>query len=388
MISVEMAETLLNGLLPAPTGEFVPLESSNGRTLFRPVLAERDGPPYHRVAMDGYAVDSAEALRSWTVDGAQFAGRAPVTRLYPGTAVEVATGAVLPKGCDAVIPYENTARHDEVVVLKADFPLPVSGRHVLGQGEDYRRGQTLITAGTLLKSPHLHILATEGLAQLPVHRRASWALAATGDELVEVEATPLPWQIRRSNAAAIAGEAGSWGLKPSNQLVLADNAELMEHYLRLVMPGLDVLVLTGGVSAGKLDLVPEVLGRLGIRPLFHKVAQRPGKPLWCGKGEDGPLVFGLPGNPVSSLFSFRRYVLPWLLAFEGRPVAVRRVAVSGLTRATDQTVFVPWSERHGVLDWKGSGDFAALSESDGFLQLDPEPDDSHTALFFPWGGGF
>jgi molybdopterin molybdotransferase len=390
MISVAEADALLASQEFPGGEETVALEAAVGRVLTQPLVADRDGPPYDRVAMDGYAVYADDATRSWTVHGLQFAGRPALERPGQATAVEVATGAVLPRGCDAVIPYEQTVRHGDSVALPEGQPLPKPGAHVHRQGTDYRQGDTLLPAGTRLRSPHLHALASVGTDKVPVVRRPVWALAATGDELVEVRDEPEAWQIRRSNAAAIGGEAAAWGLSPRAQVVLRDDRARLVAGLKSLLPGLDVLILTGGVSAGALDLVPEVLVELGAQPLFHKISQRPGKPLWCGRfpaagGRPGTLVFGLPGNPVSSLFAFRRYALPWLLAAEGRPLTPARVAVPGLTAPPPGvTLFLPWSDTSGVLDWKGSGDFLALAGSTGFIEVDasslPEP------KYHPWGG--
>lgn len=392
MTSVSEADQLLRALVPTRTTEAVPLEQAVGRVLAAPLEADRDGPPYDRVAMDGYAVDTADGVSAWEVRGLQCAGRPPLERTGRGIAVEVATGAVVPRGCDSVIRYEDTVRTGDVVRLRAEAPPPRPGRHVHHQGTDYRRGETLLEAGILLRSPHLHSLASAGADPVEVVRRARWALAATGDELVEVRDEPQAWQIRRSNAAAIVGEASGWGLAPRDQVVLADDRDRIRAGLERLLPGLDVLVLTGGVSAGVLDLIPGVLADLGAEVAFHKLAQRPGKPLWCGRlpnrGE-GPqtVVFGLPGNPVSSLFSFRRYVLPWLLAFEGRPEAERRIKVTEpLPRPEEgQTVFLPWSPETGVLPWKGSGDYSALGPSSGFIEVSDERSLGEPR-YYPWGG--
>ena len=393
MISVGEADRLLASLaFPAGT-EPVALEKAVNRVLAQPLVADRDGPPYHRVAMDGYAVDSQDGVREWRVRGLQFAGRAPLTREGRATAIEVATGAVLPSGCDTVVPYEHTRRQGDVVTLEAESPLPQGGNHVHRQGTDYHRGETLLAPGTLLRSVHLHSLATVGVDPVMVVRRPVWALAATGDELVEVRDAPQTWQIRRSNAAAIAGEARSWGLEVREQRVLPDDRARLIQGLERLLPGLDVLILTGGVSAGVLDLVPSVLADLGAETLFHKISQRPGKPLWCGRfsgGRDGPgtLVFGLPGNPVSSLFAFRRFALPWLLACEGRRLPELRVKASGLPPPPKGvTVFLPWVEGSGPLAWKGSGDFLALAGSTGFIELDDTPQALTEPKYHPWGGG-
>jgi molybdopterin molybdotransferase len=392
MISVSEADRILGSLLPAAESEAVPLAQAGGRCLAVPVSADRDGPPFDRVAMDGYAVRTGTGLRSWPVRGLQVAGRPPLTAEGPGVAVEVATGAVLPLGCDAVVPYEHTNRTGDAVSLKEGQPTPEPGRHVHRRGTDFCRGEVLFPAGTVLRSTHLHSLASVGLDPVPVVRRPVWSLGVTGDELTEVAQVPEAWQIRRSNAAAIAGEARAWGLTPRAEAVLPDDPDELRVGLERLLPGLDVLVLTGGVSAGALDLVPGALASLGAETLFHKIAQRPGKPLWCGRIPAGPgsratLVFGLPGNPVSSLFSFRRFVLPWLLAAEGRPVPVRRLAVPGLTPpAPGQTVFLPWSSEHGLLDWRGSGDYRALADSSGFLEVDDDARSLTEPKYYPWGG--
>jgi molybdopterin molybdotransferase len=382
MISVAEADALLAQQSFTGGSEAVPLERAVGRVLAEAVRADRDGPPYSRVAMDGYAVLAGDERR-WVVQGFQAAGQSPVRRTGSGTAIEVATGAVLPDGCDAVVPYEHTQRDGDLVTL-VDVPSPSRWTHVHRQGSDYRRSEVLLAAGTRLRSPHLHSLATVGVDPVTVVRRPVWALAATGDELVEVRDMPKPWQIRRSNAAAIEGEARAWGLEPRGQSVLPDDKPRLTRGLQELIPGLDVLVLTGGVSAGALDLVPAVLADLGAAELFHRVAQRPGKPLWCGRLPAGTLVFGLPGNPVSSLFAFRRYVLPWLLAAEGRPLAERRVTVVGLpVPHPGATLFLPWSPETGVREWAGSGDFSALADSTGFLEV--RSGETGNPRYHPWG---
>jgi molybdopterin molybdotransferase len=392
VISVAEADKLLAALIPEPETELVPLAKAAGRLLADPLKADRDGPPYDRVAMDGYAVASTPALRSWKIVGFQAAGHPPLPPGDVGTAVEIATGAILPEGRDTVIPYERTVREGEWVTLNDGLPLMLPLAHVHRQGADYKEGDVLLTVGSRLTAPRLHSLATVGCDPVPVIRRAVWAVAATGDELVDIKtkAKLKPWQIRRSNGAAIAGEALTWGLAPSAQTVLPDDREALRQGIEaLLQSGPDVMVLTGGVSAGALDLVPAVLADLGAETVFHQIAQRPGKPLWCGRlSREGrqTVVFGLPGNPVSSLFAFRRYVLPWLLAFESRGASVAKPSLpldaSAVGGKPGYTVFVPWSESKGMLEWKGSGDFSALSDSTGFVEVS----EGAEPRYFPWGG--
>ncbi|NNM53720.1 MAG: molybdopterin molybdotransferase MoeA [Spirochaetales bacterium] len=387
MTTVAEVDYLLMSLIPPARVECVPLVDSARRCLAQAVVADRDGPPYARVAMDGWAVRGE--VGPWTKVGRQPAGAAPLTLTAPDHCIEVATGAVLPEGADRVLPYEDAQTEDSVVRAAAQVKLP-PGRHVHAQGHDYRRGQVLINEGVVLKAPHFHTLATVGLDKVPVRHRLSWALAATGDELVEVSQTPLPWQIRRSNAAAIAAEAQQWGLGPKQEVILADEITTMTARLAALIADVEVLVLTGGVSAGMYDLVPRVMESLGAKTIIRRVAQRPGKPLWVGtwdKGQGPTIAFGLPGNPVSSLFAFRRYVLPWLLAAEGQTLEVPRVFVDGLEPIkSDQTLFLPWSRRRGVLDWRGSGDFLALGESDGFLEICSEERSWSEPKVYLWGG--
>ena len=163
MISVAEADSVL-AAQPLPKGsETVPLEQAVGRVLARALVADRDGPPYDRVAMDGFAVGTADGVRVWTVQGLQSAGKPPLDRTEQATAIEVATGAILPAGCDAVIPYEVTTRDGDTVTLVPDRAPPSSGDHVHRQGTDYRRGEVLLPSGTRLRSPHLHALATVGI---------------------------------------------------------------------------------------------------------------------------------------------------------------------------------------------------------------------------------
>jgi molybdopterin molybdotransferase len=307
-------------------------------------------------------------------------------------AIEVATGAVLPEGCDSVVQYELTERDGDMVTLLEEAPPPEPWRNIHRRGADFREGEELIPAGTVLKSTHLHSLAAVGMGAVPVVRRLVWSLAVTGDELVTVDRKPESWQIRGSNAAAIAGEARAWGLEARDETALSDDRLELHRSLEAILPGLDVLILTGGVSAGVLDLVPTVMADLGAEVLFHKIAQRPGKPLWCGRipsggSGSGTVVFGLPGNPVSSLFSFRRFVLPWLLKAEGRTVPVRRIPVAQLAAPlAGMTIYLPWSAESGLLDWHGSGNFRSLADSTGFIEVDEDPRSLVEPKYYPWGG--
>ncbi len=415
MISTAEADALIAGQLPPnPETETLPLARAPRRVLAETIYAQRDHPPFHRVAMDGAALVWAEveAGRSlFPIAGLQAAGSPPLSLEDPGAAVEVMTGAVLPRGADTVIPFEDLERTPQGFLLRPrglgeespreQASLRGQGRpqgklkargNIHRRGEDYREGDTLLEPGRLLLPPHLHLLATEGYARVTVRSRARCALAATGDELVPVEARPLDHQIRRSNTPAIQAEAASWGLGPFTEDWLPDDPRSLRRGLEKMLKDHDVLILSGGVSMGRFDVVPPALAELGVREIFHRVRQKPGKPLWFGRGPEGQVVFGLPGNPVSSLFCFRRYVLPFLLAWEGRNTGDGTAPVEGLEPGLKDLVhFVP-VRRDGsllrALPARGSGNFHQLVEAAGFVQVPAgfSPGERVELPFFPWGG--
>ena len=395
MISVAEAQALIQARLPGPGApESLALADCTGRVLAEALRADRDGPPYDRVAMDGIALDSREAapgdaqVLEFQVLGFQAAGSPPLTRRAPGTALEVATGAVLPLGCDAVVPYEALRRSGQRARLAPELRVE-AGLNVHPRGKDYGRGELLIPEGTLLRSPHTHLLATCGASRVLVRARATWAIAATGDELVAIEQAPGPHQIRRSNGAALRAEAFAWGLRPLAETTLADQREALASGLLDLLDNVAVLVLTGGVSRGALDLVPEVLLGLGVQEIFHGVAQKPGKPLWFGVSAAGTLIFGLPGNPVAALMAFRRYVLPTLLALEGRRSDPVFASVRGLPPWTGSfSQFVPVAQGpDGFTPGPrgGSGDLRPLALSEGFVQWDPGVDPAQPLPYYAWG---
>ncbi|MDR3672197.1 MAG: molybdopterin-binding protein [Holophaga sp.] len=285
-----------------------------------------------------------------------------------------------------MVPYERLRRTDGW----AELGEPVRPRqNVHGQGADYRAGDLLISAGTALRSPHAHLLATCGAPGAWVRRRCAWALAATGDELVAIQAAPLPHQIRRSNGAAIGAEAQAWGQAPQAERLLPDDAAALAAGITALAAGRDALVLTGGVSQGAFDLLPKTLEALGARMQFHGVAQKPGKPFWFGILPGGVRVFSLPGNPVASLVAFRRFVLPALLRFEGRASEPRLLSVRDLRPAGGAlTHFIPVQRTpvgHRPVPPGGSGDLRPLALSEGFVEVDPGWDGSALLPYFPWG---
>lgn len=363
--------------------DVVPLHESTGRVLREPLLADRDFPPFHRVAMDGIAIrfDAWQVgRRHFSVEGVQAAGAQPLTLTSRHACIEVMTGAVLPSGADTVIPYEQiTARTDhEVVVCEIEVK---QGQNVHQKGLDRKAGEVIVEAGRLITAAEIGVAATVGMGRLRVAGLPRIAVVATGDELVEVSAEPLPHQIRMSNVHQMAALLHPLKIK-AHLLHVSDSRAMMTHQLGQCLAENDVLLLSGGVSKGRFDFVPEVLQDLGTQWAFGKVKQRPGKPFWFGTMLNGTTVFAMPGNPVSTFACMHRYVLPWLrkcLGLDPLPMEYARLA-TGLSFSAQLTYFlqVALENRNGEMfavpiQGKGSGDLANLTETDGFLELPEGP---------------
>ena len=299
-----------------------PLASLAGAVLAQSVRAERDQPPFDRVTMDGVAFASEAwraGVRRFRVAGVQAAGTAPLQLSAAGDCFEAMTGAILPRGCDCVVPVERLVVDDGIATVDEDVPVePFLNVHT--RGLDCREGDMLLANGTRLGAPELAVLASAGMPRAEVHADPRIVIIATGDELVAPDEPIADWQIRRSNSYALRGALNLRGFTRVAEDHLPDEHAVLEERLATHLATHDVVVLTGGVSMGRFDHVPSVLRRLGVREVLHKIAQRPGKPMWFGVGPAGQTVFGLPGNPVSALVCLVRYVGPALLAMmRGRP---------------------------------------------------------------------
>jgi molybdopterin molybdotransferase len=251
------------------------------------------------------------------------------------------------------------------------------------RGTDTRQGALLLSTGARLRAPEIAIAASAGMARIRVSSQPMLAVISTGNELIEPGEPILPHQIRRSNAYAIVAALRRHGFQRVADDHMLDDAAEIKRRLKFHLETHDVLVLSGGVSMGKLDFVPKVLDELGVQTVFHKLAQRPGKPMWFGVASSGTTVFALPGNPVSTFVCLSRYVLPSLFAAMGQdPLPPEKMALGGeVVNSTSLTFFMPI--RVEVDDWgrawampcptNGSGDFTSLAGTDGFVELPPGP---------------
>lgn len=385
MLTPADADRLIGQHLQCLPIESLPLAQCAGAVLRENIYAERDQPPFDRVAMDGIAIDSRAAgcgTRSFRIQATQAAGAAPLTLGTASDCIEVMTGAMLPAGCDSVVPVEELAIAQGRAGLTGNARV-APWQNVHRRGSDTRQGTLLLSTGQRLRAPEIAIAASAGMARIRVSSQPMLVVISTGNELIEPGEPLLAHQVRRSNAYAIVSALREHGFQRVADDHLRDHADELRERLRFHLETHDVLVLSGGVSMGRYDLVPAALTELGVRAVFHKVAQRPGKPLWFGVAPSGAAVFGLPGNPVSTLVCLVRYVLPALRASQAqRPVPAQRMALGApFTVTPPLTHFIP--VRLEQDDWgrewaqpaptNGSGDFTALAGTDGFVELPPGP---------------
>ena len=382
MLTPTQAETEILNRMPSWPSEICPLLEAHGRTLRAAIHTDRDLPPFDRVTMDGYALRAAELTddrRSFRIQSVQAAGMRP-TELSEavGSCVEIMTGAVLPVGADCVVPYEETTRDGDSMSL-ADGVSLEPGQSVHARGSDYAEGALVVEAGTRLTGREIAVAASCGCATLEVSRRPKIAVVSTGDELVEVDAIVAPHQVRRSNDYAIRAALIAAGFPEVSRFLLHDMKHEIEHQLWHILAEMDVVLLTGGVSKGKFDYLPEVLESLEVKKVFHGVAQRPGKPFWFGIGPRQVAVFALPGNPVSAYTCLHRYALPALTKATGLPLTSSRTI-----RLEEEVSFQPplarlmpvelidqgdGTQLARPLPTNTSGDFAGLVGTDGFVEL-------------------
>ena len=362
----------------------LPLTELVGTILRERIVAGFDQPPFDRVTMDGIAFAFAayeRGRRSFRISGTQAAGAPPLALPMDENCIEVMTGAMLPSGCDCVIPIEKISVADGVAQLAADAT-PEHRSNIHERGTDCRRGHELLQPGIRLGPAEVAVLAANGRTHASVSRSPRVVVVSTGDELVEPGKQLAEWQIHRSNVYAVMAALQRRGFAQPTLDHLPDDPQILRARLSAHLQSHDVLILSGGVSMGRFDYVPQVLADLDVRVVFHKVAQRPGKPLWFGVGAGGQTVYALPGNPVSTLVCLARYVFagletsltaspslpePIALAerFEVKPALTMFVPV--------QIGFVPGQRQALLRSTRGSGDFTSLIGTDGFVELPPGP---------------
>lgn len=389
---------------PLPV-QHVPLAEALGLVLAQDAIADVDSPPFDKSLMDGYAVRSADLQAghaTLTVIEEVVAGQVAVKKVGAGEATRIMTGAPIPAGADAVVPVEQTRLDGDgrsgTVVIETTSVKP--GRNILPRAASVRAGARVLPAGRRLRAQELGALAELGHGTIRVHRRPRAAVLATGDELVPVSEIPGPGQIRNSNETMLAAQLQKAGCQSVPLGIARDNLVSLREKIEAGLK-YDLLLLSGGVSAGKLDLVPHVLAEFGVREVFHKVRIKPGQPLWFGKHvTDGHpcAVFGLPGNPVSSMVCcelFARTAVRRMMGIDPAvPHPVRaKLSVehfNGGNRPTYHPAhleYVAGTATVRPVPWIGSADLCATIEANA-MALFPNGDTMYSAGtlmdVFPW----
>jgi len=384
MTSVAQAEALIAEHMPRRPVERVAITAAVNRVLAESVQAERDQPPFDRVTMDGIAISStawATGQRSFSIAAVQAAGVPAVNCPSPDACIQVMTGAVRPDGTDAVIPVERI-RVEAGVAQVDDDAIVEPGRFIHPQASDRKNGETVLEPGVRIGPAEIAVLASMGRAEVATTSPATIAVISTGDELVAVDEPEIaPYQIRSCNDLAVEASLKRAHLADCSRTTLPDDADRILAAVSELHEKNDILILSGGVSMGDFDFVPAVLEKLEARVVFHRIDQKPGKPMWFGLSGAGKPIFALPGNPVSTLLCMTRYVLPALRLAAGLqpPPAEFAQLSTDVMGPKNLTYFVPvglsWSNEGIEMAeprlTNTSGDFSSLATTDGFIELQP-----------------
>jgi molybdopterin molybdotransferase len=376
----ELVISRVTGLVGVLETEAVPLREAVGRVLAHDILSDRDYPPFDRSIRDGYAVPAAD-----TRAGAQLkcigelkAGDTPSVSVSAGNCIQIMTGAALPDGADAVVMIEHTARAGDNVTLDRAVK---SGQHVVRKGSEQAAGGIILAAGVRIGFAEIAAAAQVGASHPVVTRRPRVAVLSTGDEVVDFASTPGPFQIRNSNSVSLGAQISLLGRE---SVILGNAKDSLDDLRAKISAGLqaDALILSGGVSMGKYDLVEPVLREFGAEFVFDAVAIRPGKPVVFAICKGKP-VFGLPGNPVSTMVTFDLFVQPALDILAGaevRPLPfVQAVLTAPLSEKPGLTHFLPaqisWRDetaRVSPIVWQGSGDVVAMARANCLMVVPAE----------------
>ena len=378
MVTVEEAEKIISAQTKNYGTESVYFENALGRVLAEDIKADRDLPPYNRITMDGIAITFAafeNEIRSFRIIATQAAGDTPFEINHESECIEVMTGAALPATTDTVIRYEDLQIQNGIATLISENV--VKGQSIHFKGIDIKQNEVIVAANQVISPAFINTIGSVGKTNLLVKKLPKTVIISTGNELVDVNETPTSFQIRKSNNYTIKAVLQQHKLE-ADMLHIPDDASFTKQQIEKCLNEYDVIILSGGISMGKFDHVPAVLEELSVKKLFHKVQQRPGKPFWFGKHDNGVLVFAFPGNPVSTFMCLHRYFLPWLeksLGINKQP---------GYAVLEEDFVFNPPLQyflqvklsinKKGCLMAKpvagnGSGDFANLLGTDAFMEL-------------------
>ena len=372
MISLQEARQLVLEQAGSFGKEIILLEDALGRTLNEPLIADRDYPPFNRATMDGIAINSAgwqEGIRSFALAETVFAGQASTKPIANGECYKIMTGAAVPLSADTVIRKEDIEPEENRLTVTVSSI--TAGQNIAVKGSDIKAGTSIVDSAKRIKAGTITTLASLGYAEVKVASLPSIAIITTGDEIVPVDAPINEVQIRNSNAFLLKALLQQWQIRSSVCKHLKDDAAVLLASVKQLR-NQDIIILSGAVSAGDADFVPEVLINAGAKQIFHKVAIRPGKPIWFGKFENGPVVFALPGNPFSTFVTFKLFIEPFLRQCFGLATSENlHLPFSGNRhKKTNLDEFFPVSFSGNptvakAVPFNTSGDITAVMEADG-----------------------
>ncbi|WP_260232549.1 molybdopterin molybdotransferase MoeA [Elizabethkingia anophelis] len=378
MINVQQAEDIILSQYQDYGKESIAYQLALGRVLAEDILADRDLPPFDRPTVDGIAIrftSYEKGNRTFAIKAVQSAGEASVAIDSKDQCIEIMTGAALDSTVDTVIRYEDITVSNGIATINIDIR---KGQNIHLKGKDKSAGEVLVKANQVITPAIIGIAASVGKTSLQVKKIPKIIIISTGDEMITPELVPEAFQLRRSNGITIQSVLEKYKIA-ADLLHLNDNYNEIKNELIRCIAQYDVLLMSGGVSMGKFDYLPQVCEEVGIEKLFHKIKQRPGKPFWFGKSRNQKLAFAFPGNPVSVFMCLHRYFIPWLEKSLGIPQNSPLYAILG------NDIEFPFSLQYfaqvklqineqgqliaNIVDTNGSGDFSHLAETDAFVEL-------------------
>jgi molybdopterin molybdotransferase len=376
MVSVEEAERIILSNTFDFGVEEIDFTESAGRILAENVFAERDAPPFDRLTVDGIAIQYeafANGIRAFRIAGIMAAGDETISVNNNDECIEVMTGASLPGSTDTVVRYEDLKIEDGLARINTD--VIKRGQNIHYRGSDKKRGELIVEANRIVSPAVIAALVSNGKSKVAVKKLPRVLIISTGDEIVEVEESPSPFQIRSSNKHVIKSALGYYGIT-ADTVHLRDQRDVIIRELKNAFEIYNVLIVTGGVSKGKFDFVPDALLQCGVKRMFHNVRQRPGKPFWFGLKEK-KCVFAFPGNPVSVFMCMYRYMLPWLEKSLGlKATNYSAILSEDVIFSPSLQYFLPVSINSAdgkiianPVKTNGSGDFTNLLQADAFMEL-------------------
>jgi molybdopterin molybdotransferase len=379
MTTVEQAEQIILAQLKDHGNETLNFEQALGRVLAEDINADRDLPPFNRVTMDGIAIayqSIAQGTNTFKIKTTQAAGDEPIDIDNTDQCIEIMTGAALAPSLDTTIRYEDLEIKDGLARLLISEVK--QGQNIHLKGKDKREGDIVAAANQLITPAIISLAASVGKKEILVKKLPKVMIISSGDELVDVADTPSDYQIRRSNNYTIKAVLKLYSLD-ADMLHIPDDPTITKQQIQYCLQSYDVILLSGGISMGKFDYIPQALEDLQVQKLFHKVQQRPGKPFWFGRHGNGALVFAFPGNPVATFMCLHRYFLLWLNATLGmaEKASVYAVLDKDLTFTPPLKYFLQvklsYTEQGTLsarpIEGNGSGDFANLADTDAFMEL-------------------